>query len=59
MQRRLAEMRAQKAQLLNTLDDCAPALRKELLQDLDSLNRRIAETQSRLDAYHFQQDHEN
>jgi hypothetical protein len=59
MERRIAEMKAQKAQCLNTLDDCADWRRDDLLADVDNLNRQIAETQARLDSYRFQKDQEN
>ncbi len=59
MERRIAEMRKQKAEALNTLDDCSDSLREPLLKQIDELNQQIAATQARLDAYRFQQDREN
>jgi len=59
MRRRLRELRQQKAQLLNTLDDCSPFLARDLEQQLIELNQSIADTQQRLDAYGFQGDKEN
>jgi hypothetical protein len=59
MERRIAEMRAEKAKCLDTLEDCTDDRRQDLLKDLDQLNQQIADTQARLDAYRFQQDHEN
>ena len=59
MRRRLRELREQKAQLLNTLDDCSSSLARDLEQQLAELNQSIADTQQRLDAYGFQGDKEN
>jgi len=59
MVRRIAEMKAQKAQLLNTLDDCSDSLRQALVNDLAELNRRIADTEQRLKDYRLQEGLEN
>jgi len=59
MERRVAEMRANKAQLLSTIEDCDDSMRETLMQDLEVLNQQIAATQERLDAYRQQQKCEN
>jgi len=59
MVRRIAEMKAQKAQLLNTLDDCSDSLRQALVKDLVELNRRIADTEQHLKDYRLQEGLEN
>jgi len=59
MQRRLAGLTRQKAEMLNALDDCTEELRQSLLAGLETLNRQIAATQQRLDAYQFQLRQEN
>ena len=59
MERRIAEMRAEKSQLLTTLDDCPATARPALERDLAELNQRLAATASRLEAYRFQHRHEN
>ena len=59
MERRIAEMKAQKAQLLNTLDDCSDSLRQALVKDLAELNQRIADTEQRLKDYRLQEGLEN
>jgi len=55
MERRLADQRAAKAQLLDTLADCSPSLRRQLDADLVQLNAEISDTQTRLDDYRRQQ----
>jgi hypothetical protein len=55
----LAGLTRQKAEMLNVLDDCTEELRQSLLAGLETLNRQIAATQQRLDAYQFQQRQEN
>jgi hypothetical protein len=59
MQRRLAGLTRQKAETLNALDDCTEELRQSLLNGLETLNRQIAATQQRLDAYQLQLRQEN
>lgn len=59
MERRIADMKAEKAKTLSTLDDCSDSLRQALLKDLEELNQRIADTEARLQAYRFQHDREN
>lgn len=59
MERRLADMRTNKAQLLSTVEECDDSMRETLMQDLEALNRQIAETQERLDAYRQQRKCEN
>ena len=59
MKRRLVFLKANKAQTLDALDDCAEWLRPKLLELLETYNGGIADTQKRLEAYEYQQRNEN
>jgi hypothetical protein len=59
MERRLVVLLRHKAKTLVSLEDGAADLRQFLLKGLEMLNRQIAAAQHRIDAYRFQQRHEN
>jgi hypothetical protein len=60
MQRRLALFKKNKAKTSLALEECEDAhLRKDLKEELKTLNKEIEAAQTRLDAYKFQQTKEN
>ncbi|HVM50965.1 MAG TPA: hypothetical protein VMU04_23255 [Candidatus Acidoferrum sp.] len=55
MKRRLADLRREKAEILDLLDDCTDKARERLLKMLEDVNTTIARTETRLDAHRFEQ----
>jgi hypothetical protein len=60
MQRRVAVLKQQKAELLNAIENCENKENANaLMEQLNGLVQEIARSQTRLDAYEFQQKREN
>jgi hypothetical protein len=60
MQRRIAVLKQQKAEILNAIENCEDKNNESaLVEQLNGLVHEIARAQTRLDAYEFQQKREN